>query len=530
MTDDLAVLRRRVVIGAAFSVAAFAAVGARLVDVTLFPSAAIPVRAVKPAAVAFASRGDLVDRNGDLLARNLRVYDLYAQPKKFADPAKAARLLAAVAGGDEARLNRVFAGTRQNVLVARQLAPEVRDRTVALGLPGLDFQPVGKRSYSEGRISAQVLGITDGGGKGISGLERGLDKRLEAAGAGGRVQTSLDSRVQYVLANEAAAGMKAFSAKAAGALVMDVNTGEVLGLVSLPDFDPNERATMTDASRRNIMAQDVYELGSVFKIFAFAQGIETHSFSLGESFAIGNGFKIGKYTVHEAERMPARLAARDVLAQSSNIGTAQIALRGGADRQRAFLARMGLLDALRTELPETASPLVPRNWGTVETATIAFGHGLSVSPLSYAAAAAAIVNGGRKVTPTFLKTNADGRGEQLISPATSGTMRMLLRYVVTDGTGKKADVPGYEVGGKTGSAEKPGRGGYLKHKLMTSFLAVFPVSSPRYLVFVLLDEPKGNASTSGFALAGYTAAPLVGQIISRIAPLLGVPMSPTANG
>jgi cell division protein FtsI (penicillin-binding protein 3) len=270
------------------------------------------------------------------------------------------------------------------------------------------------------------------------------------------------------------------------------------------------------------MVQDVYELGSVFKIFSFTLGFEDKTMRPDEIFKIGNGYKIGKYTIHEAEHMPAVLAARDVLAQSSNIGTAQIALRSGPDRQRAFLTTLGLLAPVESELPERARPLYPSHWGTIETATIGFGHGISVSPLAFAAAAATVVNGGRRLVPTFLKHPADARGEQVIKPETSVAMRSLLRYVVTNGTGRKADVPGYDVGGKTGSAEKPGRHGYQSHVLVTSFCAVFPIDRPRYLVFVLLDEPHGTKATAGFALAGYTAAPLAGRVIGRIAPLLGV--------
>jgi cell division protein FtsI (penicillin-binding protein 3) len=221
--------------------------------------------------------------------------------------------------------------------------------------------------------------------------------------------------------------------------------------------------------------------------------------------------------------MPPTLTARDVLAQSSNAGTAQIALRSGPARQREFLTRLGLLSRLRTELPETAAPLVPRNWGQVETATIGFGHGISVAPLSFVTAAAAIVNGGRRIIPTFLKQEQDARGEQVIKPETSATMRDLLRYVVTSGTGKKADVPGYDVGGKTGSAEKVAGRGYVAHRLLTSFCGVFPIDDPKYLVFVMLDEPHGTKDTFGLALAGFTAAPLAGRVIARIAPMLGMP-------
>jgi cell division protein FtsI (penicillin-binding protein 3) len=470
-----------------------------------------------------------VDRNGELVARDLPADDLYARPHLFADPRLAARLLASVTGADERRLTQMFTGKHPYMLVAHQLSPEVRAKVQRLGLPGLEYEPGSKRHYPDGRMTAQVVGVTDPDGKGVSGLELGLDPKLRGEGSGGPVQTSLDTRVQFILAHETASSMAEFKALAAGGLVMDVRTGEILALVSLPDFDPNVRAFATGNPPRNIMAQDLYELGSVFKIFSFALALEDHTTpNLDERIPIGNGYKIGKYTIHEAESMPATLAVREVLAQSSNIGTAQIALRSGPRRQRAFLTRMGLLSPVHSELPETARPLYPSYWGPVETATIGYGHGMSISPLAFAAAAASVVNGGRRVVPTFLKHPADARGEQLISPATSAAMRELLRYAVTDGTGKKADVPGYDVGGKTGSAEKVGPHGKYTHKLVTSFCAVFPSDEPRYLVFVLLDEPHGTKATSGFALAGYTAAPLAGHVISRIAPLLGVPMKPVA--
>jgi len=304
----------------------------------------------------------------------------------------------------------------------------------------------------------------------------------------------------------------------------------VLGMVSLPNFDPNQRRQAPGDSSRNLMAQDVYELGSVFKIFSFALALDDRTLrSLDEVFNIGQVYKLGKHGIHEAERMPATLPARDILAQSSNIGTLQIALRSGPVRQREFLAHMGLLKPLKSDLPETARPLYPiSDWGQIQTATIGFGQGISVSPMSFVAAAASVVNGGRRITPTFVKqTSGDLRGEQVIKPETSETMRDLLRYVVTTGSGKKADVPGYDVGGKTGSAQVPGpHGRYIPHALRTSFLGVFPVHNPRYAVFILLDQPHGTKETGGFALAGWTAAPTVGRVIQRIAPLLGVPNIP----
>jgi cell division protein FtsI (penicillin-binding protein 3) len=333
-------------------------------------------------------------------------------------------------------------------------------------------------------------------------------------------------RVQFILAHEVAEARKTYSARAAGGIVMDVNTGEVIAMTSQPDFDPNQRRLADGDSTRNIMVQDVYELGSVFKILSFTMAMEDHTLkSLDEVFPIGQGFRIGKDTIHEAERMPATLTARDILAQSSNIGTSQIVLRSGGTRESQFLAHMGLMQPVRSELPETARPLYPSTWGDIQTANVGFGQGMAVSPLAFVAAAAAVVNGGRRITPTFLRQapGTDNRGEQLIKPETSEQMRDLLRYVVTDGTGRKADIPGYDVGGKTGSAQVPGPHGYIPHALRTSFFAAFPIHNPRYVVFVLMDQPHGTKETGGFALAAYTAVPAAAHVIARIAPLLGVP-------
>jgi cell division protein FtsI (penicillin-binding protein 3) len=521
MRDGPGLFQRRIVIGAVISVVAFAVIGLRLVDVTLLTAYGHGAAAER----AVTARADLLDRNGELLARDLPVKDLYARPHVFWDRMEAAHGLALATGASEARLRASFAGSKHPyVLIARQITPEVVQRVMRLGLPGLEFEPSAKRYYPDGRITAQLLGVTDPDNNGVSGLELGLQDRLRADDGDEPVATSIDMRVQYILSHELAVQRKTFNARAAGGLVMNVRTGEILAMASLPDFDPNSRRLAGDDSTRNIMAQDVYELGSVFKIFSFSLALEDHTVKLDEMFPIGQGYKIGRYTIHEAERMPAQLSVRDILAQSSNIGTAQIALLSGGARQKQFLEHMGLLTPIRTQLPETARPLYPANWGTIETATIAFGQGISISPLRFAASAATVVNGGRQITPTFLKTDADRRGAQLIPRDVSLQMRQLLRYVVTDGTGKNADVEGYDVGGKTGSAQVPGPDGrYLPHALRTSFFAAFPIDHPRYLLFVLLDQPHGIKATSGLALAGFTAAPLAGRIIARIAPLLGVP-------
>jgi len=521
MSEGPTVFQRRIVIGAVLCAVAFALVGIRLVHVTLLKSLDDG-----RAAAVLAARADLTDRNGELLARDLPVKDLYARPHVFWDKGEAAAQLAAATGGDARRLLAAFDNARHPyVLIARQITPDTEARVMHLGLPGLEFEPSARRYYPDGRNAAQIVGVTDPDNNGLSGLELGLEKQIRGA-AGGKVATSIDMRVQYILAHEVQQARATFTARAAGGIVMDVNTGEVLGMVSVPNFDPNQRRQEPGDSSRNIMAQDVYELGSVFKILTFTLALEDHTLkSLDEVFPIGQGFKIGNHTIHEAEHMPATLAARDILAQSSNIGTSQIVLRSGGAREREFLDHLGLFKPVRGELPETARPLYPAVWGDIQTANVAFGQGIAVTPLSFVAAAASVVNGGRRITPTFLKQTApDLRGARVIREDTSERMRDLLRYVVTNGSGRKADIEGYDVGGKTGSAQVAGpHGRYIPHALRTSFYGVFPVHHPRYVVFILLDQPHGTRETGGFALAGWTAAPAVGRVIQRIAPLLGVP-------
>jgi cell division protein FtsI (penicillin-binding protein 3) len=528
------IVQRRIAIMALMCTCAFALIGVRLVDLTVIRGGAV---APAPVVHVVASRADIRDRNGELLARDLVVHDLYVHPYELADREEAAHALAIATRVNEQRLLQQFEKhekPNQFVLVARQVTPDVEEQLTALGLQGLEFDPVMKRFYPEGRAAVQVIGQTDADGRGLTGIELGLDRPLRG---GATAQLSLDMRIQYALVHEVEAAREDYNAKAAGGIVINVNTGEILGMASLPD-DASEPGEVDGAGganpTRNRMLRDVYELGSVFKIFAFTLAMQDHTTRLDESFHIGSGFKVGRYTIHDAEHMPATMAARDILAQSSNAGTAQIALRSGPERQQAFLRSLGLLSSVRSEDPEGARPLFPRHWGQTETATVGFGHGISVSPLSFVTAAAMVVNGGRRITPTFLKRGGDARGEQVISPEASETMRGLLRYVVTNGTGKLADVPGYSVGGKTGSAEKAVNGRYVAHKLLTSFCAVFPIDNPRYLVFVLIDEPHGANASGVMALAGHTAAPLAGRVIQRIAPMLEMPSfalaTPEARG
>jgi len=512
----LNLVRGRIALAAIFCAFAFALICARLIDVALFGNA---VAATSGHDRAIALRADLVDRNGVLIARDLPVRDLYARPAQLPD--MAAHDLAAAIGSDEARLARAFASGRGYVAVKRALTPAEQDAAMQLGLPGLTFEDSYRRYYPGGSAVAHAIGQVDIDGHGVSGLELGLDRLL--SNAGGPIQLSLDMRIQYALAREVAEGQATFGAKAAGGIVMNVHTGEVLALVSLPNYEPDQRSPISPDAMRNRMTQDVYELGSIFKIFSFAEAVDEHSIRLDETFNVGKPLQMGRYAIEDSHKLGPILTAARVFSESSNIGTAQIAMRAGPDRQRAFLKRMGLLKPAKTELPESAAPLTPSHWKDVETATISFGHGISVSPLSFAAAAAAVVNGGTRITPTFLRHDKPQAGERVISEKTSAAMRGLMRLVVTEGTGRNADVPGYDIGGKTGTAEKAQGHGYAHKSLISSFCGVFPIEAPQYLVFVMLDEPKGTKDTSGFATAGYTSAPVAGRVIARIAPLLGMP-------
>ena len=514
----VSLVRRRIALTAIFCAFAFAIIGVRLVDVMVLGTRATAM-AAQIAPSVHQKRADFVDRNGVLIARDLPVADLYATPAAFWDADEAAHALSVAIGASEAHLRNAFAPGRGYVPVRRALTPDDRDAVMRLGLPGLIFEERFKRYYPSGRIVAHAVGLVDVDGNGVSGLELGLDDRVRRSD---RIALSFDMRVQYALGHEIARTAEEFRAIAAGGIVLNVHTGEVLALVSLPDYEPNVRNVQEGDSTRNRMTQDVYELGSIFKLFAFAQALEENALRLDETIDVRSPLELGRYRIHDFDEHGTELPAALVFAESSNIGTARIALRSGPENQRAFLERMGLLTLLTTEIPEIAAPLLPRRWGEVETATVSYGHGISVNPLSFAAATAALVNGGTKIRPTFLKSDTAQRGERVVSLRTSRTMRHLLRLAVTNGTGGNADVPGYDVGGKTGTAEKPAGRGYSRSRRISSFVGVFPASDPEFLVFIMFDEPKGTRASYGFATGGWTAAPATGRVIARIAPLLGV--------
>jgi cell division protein FtsI (penicillin-binding protein 3) len=366
-----------------------------------------------------------------------------------------------------------------------------------------------------------VLGLTDVDGRGIAGVEKTFDSELAA---GKTLRLSLDVRVQDMLRQEMVAAVREFRAIGAAATVLDVRTGEVLGMISLPDFDPNAPGEDDDDARFNRAAKGVYEMGSTFKLFTVAMALDSGTTTLRGGYDASKPLRVARYTIRDFHAENRWLSVPEILVHSSNIGAAQMALDVGGPAQQRYLGRLGLLTTAAVELPESGKPLTPKPWRDINTMTVGFGHGIAVSPLQLTTAVAAVVNGGLWRPPTVLVRGGESlpAGERVFSARTSAQLRGLMRLVVRYGTGRKADVPGYQVGGKTGTAEKLIAGRYRRDARISSFVGAFPIDAPRYVVLAMIDEPKGNKSTLNYATGGWVAAPVVGRLITRIASLYGI--------
>jgi cell division protein FtsI (penicillin-binding protein 3) len=511
----------------------FAALSAKVVHYAATPND-LPMLAASTAQPALAkSRPDIVDRNGRLLATDIRIYWLAVNPRQVASADDAAEKIAALFPDlDQASLARKFRDKSSRFeWVKRGLTPKQAEAAHALGIPALTIFSTNQRVYPAGNNAAHILGITNIDNEGISGIERYLDRRLAPATApaslAGRpiVRLSLDLGVQHALAEELSRAMERYQAQAALGLVLDVRSGEVLASVSLPDFDPNRREQAIEQNRQNRVVTDLYELGSVFKSFTIAMALDQGVTSRFERFD-ASPLQIGGFLLRDPHAGREPMPVEDIFVRSSNTGAARIALAAGAPRQRAFFRSLGLFDRIETEMGVSRKPVFPETWRPVNTVTIAYGHGIAVPPLLFASAMAAIVNGGKKIRPTFLlsEKSADGFGQRVIQPETSAVMRDLMRLVVERGTGRGAAVAGIDIGGKTGTALKLKDGQY-SHDVVNSFVAALPISNPRYLVLVTLDEPKPDAPGKPNE-AAYNAVPAAGALITRIAPMLDILPTP----
>lgn len=527
-------IRSRLVVVAVLFACGFGLLGVRTVELGLFEPVAEPRARPDGVETYAAARADIVDRNGVLLATSLATASLYAEPRRILDPQEAAaRLVQVLPELSRAELVASFSSGRAFVYLKRKLTPRQVWLVNALGIPGLGFEREEERLYPQGRMAAHVVGFTDIDGHGLAGIEHEFDERLAAGGkASGPLRLSLDVRVQHALSDELARAVEAHRALGGGGLVLDVATGELLAMASLPDFDPHHRPAATAPELFNRMTAGVYELGSVFKTFTVAMALESGTVRLADGYDATDPIRVGRFLIRDDHPQKRYLTVPEIFVHSSNIGAAKMALDVGAGTQRSFLGSLGLLRPAAIELPGAGRPLVPERWSDVHVMTIAYGHGLSVSPLQLSTAIAAMSNGGVLHPATLIADERSGRdpGTRVISEATSAQMRQLMRLVVKSGTAAQADVPGYRIGGKTGTAEKAMRGGYARTALVSSFVGVFPIEAPRYLVFVMLDEPKASAETRNFRGAGWNAAPTAGRVVLRIAPLLGVESRPEDDG
>lgn len=520
-------MRISLVLLAVVLVAGFVTVSLRVCLYGLSPQVAQSILAVSVPVHNARSRPDILDRNGQILATDIRVFWLHADPQHVVNADETAeKLLRLFPDLDAPALHAKLRAKSRFEWVKRGLTPRQAELVYALGLPGLHLIPENQRVYPAGHAAAHVLGITNIDNVGLSGVERYIDQRPPAqflnVSPGHRpfIKLSIDLGVQHAFAEELAKAKREYNAQAAFGVVMDVRNGEVIASVSLPDFDPNQRDQAISADRQNRVLTDTYELGSVFKAFTTALALDAGFVRREDRIDTGTPLNVGRFILRDkhGER---KMSVEEIFTRSSNTGTARLALMAGIPRQRAFLEALGLLTPLATEAGSSAPPAQPRTWRPANAVTISYGHGIAVPPLSFAAAAAAMVNGGTLVRPTFmLSTARAGAGPRVISPETSADMRDLLRLTVERGTGKRAAVSGVAVGGKTGTAQKVKRGRYSKD-VVTTFFAAFPIAAPRYLVLVSFDEPRPTERTPRTE-AAYNAAPAAGAAIARIAPMLGV--------
>ena len=522
---------RLMVVGTVFALALIGVAG-RLGDLALtVPEPASETR-IAPAPVR-SVRADVVDRNGAVLATSVATASLFADPAKIIDAPDAARQLAKlfpeIGYGD---FLQKLEGKGRFVWLKRHLTPRQQYAVNELGIPGVSFQPDERRLYPQGTEAAQVVGYTDVDSQGIAGVEQSFDGLLSKGGD--PLRLSLDVRLQHLLHREVAQQIDEFHAVGGGGLIMDTQTGEILAMVSLPDFDPEQPgAAKTDPNEPdphfNRMTLGVYEMGSIFKIFNAALCLDSGKVSINDWFDATHPLKIARFTIDDfrTDRFRRWMSVPEIMMYSSNIGSVQMVKAVGPEAQQRFMTSLGLTRKLAFELPEVGTPQVPRPWRPINMMTIAFGHGISVTPVQLVSGISAIANGGILRPATLIKRpdTEPVPGTRVISNATSEMMRRLMRLVVTNGTAKIANVPGYLVGGKTGTAEKiSAHGGYArKHANLSSFVGVFPMNDPRYTIFVTIDEPHGNKQSAGFETGGWVAAPAVARVISSMGPLLGIP-------
>ena len=505
----------------------FLALAARSTAITLQPA---PERV--GAAVVFEEaeqRADIIDRNGELLATSLDVYSLFADPRAIWDAEEVAAALGTVFEEiNVAELTRRLSNRdRAFVWVRRELTPRQRQAVFELGIEGLDFRKESRRVYPRGSLAGHVLGYSGVDGDGLAGIEFAMDHRLRTEDE--PLRLSLDSGVQFALEAELGAAAAIHDVEGAAGIIMHAGSGEILAMASWPPLNPNRARAIPAASpeRLNRAATAVYELGSVFKPLTVAAAVEAGAVLPAERFDVKTPLVISGREIEDTHPIGAVASVTDIVAESSNIGTVRIAQKAGTRRLQAFLGDMGLLSRAPVELAGSAAPILPERWDELSAATISYGHGIAVTPLAFLSAFSAFANDGEIVQPSLVLDGRERPMRRVMSAATARLVTVMLRAAVRDGTGTRAEVAGYRVAGKTGTAEKPIPGGYSATENVSSFAAVFPADRPEYALLIVLDTPKvadedAANGVIGGTVAGLTAAPTAGRLVERIAPLLGV--------
>jgi cell division protein FtsI (penicillin-binding protein 3) len=533
MTQPLMKGQKRLRLVMTLFLGCFVAIGVKLSTLAIYaPEPSAPARGEE---VARIPRPAIVDRNGEVLATDIRIPALYADPRKIIDVDEAVELLTATLPElNSGEIRRKLNQKRAFVWLKRELTEKQRDLVHNLGIPGLYFRQEIKRIYPKGKLAAHVLGYTDVDSRGLAGIEKYLDGQgalFKASLAepnaekASPAQLSIDVRVQHALTDELNSAMALYKAVAAAGIVMDVHTGEVVAAVSLPDYSPNDPRDAQKPEYLNRFTGGAFELGSVVKAVTFAMALDAGTANLDTTYDVRFPISVGRSKIDDFHPERRTLTLPEVFTYSSNIGTVKMALDVGQKGHEAFLRKIGFYDKLRTEMPEAAGPILPQRFTRVSSMTVSFGHGISIEPMQFVAVAGGLINGGMMIEPTFLKRSAEDAAvfaRPIISPETSEKMRYLFRLNATNGTGAKADVPGYRVGGKTGTAEKVVNGSYSGDARLNSYLAAFPMENPRYITLVLLDEPKPTPDSHGYATAGWNVVPTSGRLIARIAPILGI--------
>jgi len=512
----------RLVMSAVVVFAVFAAIAARVMLLATDEANARTAGIVPPEKT---ERGQILDRKGRLLATNLPITVLHADPGEIMDPIAAARALAPLLPRhDEATLTRLLTKDTRYVELDRKLTPARHAEILNLGIPGIHFRKSALRAYPSGRLAAHILGQVDTDNNGLAGVEKSLDAHLAS---GKNVTLSIDAGIQAIVAREINKQIQIFEAIGGAGIMLDIESGEVLALVSLPDFNPNHFGGTDDDTRFNRATLGLYEMGSTFKVLNTAMALQAGTTTLNRRYEVAKPLRIGGHRINDFHVYDWPLTVPEILVLSSNIGSAQMAAEIGAETQQAYLRRLGMFEQLPLEIPEVATPLIPRSWRQSEIATISYGHGISVTPMHLAAAVATASGSGLWTAPTLLRRQPDDQPlrERVFSEDTTRSVRSMMRLVVKhpDGTGNYAEARGYMVGGKTGTTEKiRPEGGYYKNRNIASFAATFPVHDPRYVLVVMVDEPKGQKHSYGYATGGWVAAPAARHIIENAAPLLGI--------